>query len=321
MNLDKFQVEDFLIDFRKGKEMPWRDKKIRSIAIADSFSRIGIKQRSYRVRYCGSSLAFSHSLETGEKRLVGANFCRDRLCPMCQWRRSLKVFHQVSKVMDYLLPGSNLVPVFLTLTVKNCTPVDFSSTLDNIFKAWFLLVRRRSVARQIKGWFRALEVTYNRKSGTLHPHLHCILLVDKSYFKKDNAEYLHTSDWVQLWRQALKVDYDPICFIEKITMKNKRKHQAVAEVAKYTFKDSDFIIPGDDELTDKLIVTLANGLAGRRLYAFGGLMKSAAKAVLADEIGEGDLVHIDDELRRDVADCIVVYRWHAGLANYVKYNE
>ena len=256
MNNEKLQ------DIKNGKPVPWKPKKIRGLKVADSFQRLGYDKKAMRIRFCGSALAFLRNLETGEKKLHSADFCKERLCPMCQWRKSLKVFHQVSKVMDRAQQEQpQLVPLFLTLTLKNCTGADLSDTLDTVFKGWKNVVDHRKIRKIVQGWFRALEVTYNKEDDTFHPHIHAIILVDKSYFKKDNKDYMQTADWVQMWRTALKLDYDPVCDIRKVKG-GKGKHKAVAEVAKYTLKDSDFIFD-DNELTDKLVEVLSNTLRGR----------------------------------------------------------
>lgn len=41
-------------------------------------------------------------------------------------------------------------------------------------------------------------------------------MVEKSYFKKFNKDYMQTADWVQMWRKALDLDYVPICDIRKV---------------------------------------------------------------------------------------------------------
>lgn len=307
---------EVLQDEQNGKVRPWRPKKIRSLKVADSFQRLGFEKKAMRVRFCGSALGFLKNLKTGEKKLYSADFCRERLCPMCQWRKSMKVFHQVSKVMDRAeQENKDIVPLFLTLTLKNCSGDDLKTTLDIVFKGWNLLWKQRKMERIAKGWFRALEVTYNKESDTFHPHIHAVLVVDKGYFK--GKDYMETADWVQTWKKVLKLDYDPICDIRKIK-NGKGKHKAVAEVAKYTLKDTDFV-HDDNELTDKLIEVLSTSLKGRRLFAFGGLLKQIAKQIGIEELAEGDLVHIDEEkVREDVATVLEVYRWNFGLANYVK---
>lgn len=310
--------ERILQDTKNGKKAPWQSKKIRGLKVADSFQRLGFTSKATRIRFCGSALAFLVSLETGQRKLHSADFCKERLCPMCQWRKSLKVFHQVSKVMDKAqFEHSNLVPLFLTLTLRNCFSSNLPATLDTIFQGWNRLLAHRKIKRIVKGWFRALEVTYNKEQDTFHPHLHAIVFVEKGYFKKNNKDYMQTADWVQMWRKALKLDYDPICDIRKVKG-SKGKHKAVAEVAKYTLKDSDFVFD-DTGLTDRLVSVLDSSLKGRRLFAFGGLLKQIAKEIGLREVAEGDLVHIDDEaIRIDVATVLEVYRWNFGIANYVR---
>lgn len=307
--------EKILQDEKNGKIVPWRPKKVRGLIVSDSFHRLGYDKKAMRIRFCGSSLAFLVSLETGERKLHSADFCRERLCPMCQWRRSLKVFSQVSKVMDKTQQEqSELLPLFLTLTVKNCSGDSLSATLDTIFRGWYELTKHRKIKRVVKGWFRALEITYNKEQDAFHPHIHSIIMVDKSYFK--SKDYMETQDWVQIWKKALKVDYEPICDIRKVK-NTKGKYKAVAEVAKYTLKDSDFIFR-DLQLTDRLVSVLNGSLKGRRLFAFGGILKTIAKQMGEENPEDGDLVHIDGEtIRGDVAVVLEVYRWNFGLANYI----
>ncbi len=92
----------------------------------------------------------------------------------------------------------------------------------------------------------------------------------------------------------------------------------MAEVAKYTLKDSDFLT-ADTRLTDNLVGVLTTSLKGRRLYAFGGLLKSIARRLGAESPDSGDLVHIDGSvIRVDVAHVLEVYRWSFGAANYLR---
>ena len=51
---------------------------------------------------CADELLFLQDAE-GNRRLKQGNFCRIRVCPMCNWRRSLKLFSQVSAVTDAIL--------------------------------------------------------------------------------------------------------------------------------------------------------------------------------------------------------------------------
>jgi len=290
-------------------------KKLNSLKLAKSFHRLGLHKKANRVWWCASEWVYKVYQDNGELVLHDVNFCRERLCPMCAARRSIKIFKQVSDVMDVIdNTYTDLVPIFLTLTLENCDQFHLSETLDFIFDGWNRLTHHRKIKRVVKGWFRALEVTFNYETTFFHPHIHCILLVDKSYFT--SKDYMFTSDWVKLWRTSLGVDYDPICDIRKI--KNDPYH-SIAEVSKYTVKSSDYIFDDDPALMDALVGLLGNALKSRRLYAFGGIMKVISKQVgiKEDDLADGDLVNIEDvEIRSDIDYVLRVYRWNMGMGEY-----
>jgi len=290
---------------KQGKERPWRKKKAGSLAVADSFERIGKEAKAGRMRECGDYLVFSID-EDGGKKLRIASFCQQRLCVMCSWMRSRKVFAQVSRVMDAVDEAGGYEALFLTLTLRNCEGDGLADALDIIFGAWNKIWCNKRLKRIYAGWFRALEVTYSKKDGTYHPHVHAVLVVEKGYFK--GKDYMCTRDWVALWRKALGLDYDPVCDVRKVKRDGSRK--IVAEVAKYTVKDTEYVVK-DKEKMDSIVAVLSDALHGRRLYAFGGLMKEVAKRIDAESLD------IASDVREDISEMLVErYRWDYGLSNY-----
>lgn len=314
-NIGKLTENQVLQDSKaNGKERPWRAKKMKTLIVANSFQRLGEDKKATRIRLCGTYLEFTKYPDTGEQHLTNANFCRDRLCPMCQWRRSLRAFYEVSNVMDEMqLKHKDLIPLFLTITVRNCKAEipEMTETLDKIFKGWHEFLKNRKIQRTVKGWFRALELTYNKERKEFHPHIHAIIFVNKNYFKKN--EYIAINEWVQYWKSAMRIDYNPICDIRKIK-NSEKKRKEIAEVAKYTVKDSDFAT-ADNALTDNLVYVLSKTLKGRRLYAFGGLLKQIAASFEQYE----DLIRTEKTtIRQDVATVIERYSWRFGFANYIR---
>ena len=93
-------------------------KKVLGMELSRVYELLSLYRRADRVAQCGSEIEFG-ILQDGSKKLVKANFCRDRLCPMCNWRRSLKLYSQVSQVMD-VLESEGYCFLFLTLTLRNC---------------------------------------------------------------------------------------------------------------------------------------------------------------------------------------------------------
>ncbi|PAP24256.1 protein rep, partial [Salmonella enterica] len=57
----------------------------------------------------------------------------------------------------------------------------------------------------VQGWIRTTEVTRG-SVGSAHPHFHTLMMVPPSMFTRD---YVKHARWGELWRESLRVDYDP----------------------------------------------------------------------------------------------------------------
>lgn len=288
-------------------------RKKASLLLSDVYAGLGLTSRALRVSACGSFLAFAVSSDSHQ--LIVANFCKDRLCPMCNWRRSLKIFGQVSQVMNELQKNDDLDFLFLTLTVKNCSVDSLSSTIDTVFKGWRRFNDtwlRRYKKGSVLGSFRSFEVTYNSNTGEYHPHLHVILAVPKEYFINPRL-YITQVEWTEMWADSCDLHYTPIVHIEKIKPdKNGSLAGAVAEVAKYAVKEADLLAGDFSSVSDRVSVFLA-GLTRRRLCDFTGCFRLVRQQLRLDDIETGDLVFVDDSLRSDVVQAIVRYSWRCGV--------
>lgn len=217
--------------------------------------------------HCGDFLDFSNG------QLVSANFCRERLCPMCQRRKALSVY---AKTISLVKSLDDFNFLHLTLTIINCDALSLSDTITKLFKASSRLFAKKEVKTAFKGVFRALEVTFNGNS--YHPHLHCIVAVRPSYFK--SRYYLKTEKIRELWKECLKVDYLPQCWVEKCDGRNIES--AVAEVAKYCVKPLDISLPPREILG--VYHVLYKALKGRRLIQLYGVFRAKAKELNISDI-------------------------------------
>lgn len=318
-------MQETLNDTKNGKTVDWKGRKLSSLGLADSFERLELFSKSDRVRQCGDTLDFKEY--EGEMKLHKANFCKVRICPMCAWRRSLKVFGQVSKVMDYLESNYEYRYIFLTLTVRNVPGDELSNEIDKLFKAFNSMTKRKAFKAVSKGWFRCLEVTHNQERDDYHPHFHMIIAVNKSYFK-DKRTYISWDGWIVLWKSCLGIDYEPVVDIRTVKPDAKGKEsckKAVAEVAKYAVKAGDYLIKTEDgymdeEKTDEAVLVIDEALHGRRLIANGGKFKEVHKLLSLDDVEQGDLINTDneDELREDLNYILVRYAWMPGFGNYIR---
>jgi plasmid rolling circle replication initiator protein Rep len=310
----------------KDGSTDWQKQKLKSLAVSkvfktDSKTMLG---RSIRMFECADTLVYDIS-DSGERRLTRVWFCKDRMCPMCQKRRSLVVFHQVKNVCTAIATDFPTYKyILLTLTVPNVKIDDLPDKISDMSKAWGRLIKRIEFSKATKGWFRTLEVTYNGDKDTYHPHYHVLVCVPSSFFTKG---YIKQSRWLSLWQESMRDD--SITQVDVRTIKPNPKKvgsdaisSAAAEVGKYATKPSDYLckIPTKDRYlaVEKIVQDLAQGLARRKLVAFGGIMLKYSKLLNLQDVESDsvDLVNTGDDSDQIDAVCTLIYRWNIGLSNY-----
>lgn len=293
----------------------WRDKKLKSFRLAKLYEVAGNPEYALRAAGCSSVLQYGSAAEF-ERKLVGANFCHLRLCPICSARRARLAAVRLSKVLTLTQQRHRCQFIFLTLTVRNVPACRLRWQLDDLQRAWHQF-NANFLRFRFPGWFRALEITYSRETG-FHPHFHVVLAVEDDYFTNP-GKYASIQTFVSEWRKALHVDYDPVVYIEKTDASASCMGQAL-EAAKYSVKDSEFLksdlpLP----LAANLVDLYTSVLFKRRLLAMGGWLRQAAKELsLPHQLDQGDLVSLDDEpIRRDLLTCVEEYHWDLGSSQYL----
>lgn len=313
---------EILQDFSNtGKERPWKLHKQENLRLVEIYKMTKEKKlnlisdsRLFDLEHCADTLLFMQNAE-GKKKLKTANFCRMRLCPMCQWRRSLKMFGQVQTITDKILERDKSTRfLFATFTVKNVDAENLETCINILNNKFLYLVSRNKTfapAKKLKqnllGYLKAVEVTYNTKDKTYHPHLHVIFAV-KSTFFKNKQNYMTKKEWIELWQKALGVDYKPQTDIRAIKTNTGK---AIAEVAKYPVKTAPILSLPDDEAVE-VLKTLTLSLNKKRFVSYGGIFKIVKQELkLADIETDKDLVNTDIEQQE---------RFNAITAVLFKYN-
>lgn len=327
MKMSKDKIIEILKDINKnGKENDWRGKKELSIQLSESYLRLAKKycidnivdepyfKKHIKVSQCSNYLSFAETTDGG-KKLIDARFCRIRLCPMCTWRRTKKVFAQLSRIVQEINKDKEREYIFLTLTCKNVQGEELKQQIKDLLKAFKKMIDGNSRIKKIcKGYFRGLEVTRNNGEGTYHPHIHCVICVNKSYFT--SRDYIKTKEWATIWQKYLDVDYTPIVDVRKAT----NTYKSIAELSKYTVKEKDVILQ-TDELTDQNVETLQTALHRVRLIGMGGIFKEYHKKLNLEDMNKEDanLINTDAEKEDDslVTDIILNFKWNIGYKNYV----
>lgn len=290
-----------------------------------SSPKIDFGKRHENVHSCSKFLDFGHTI-SGEHKLYKANFCRDKFCPMCTWRKSKKIYNQVYTCVNHVKNDYQFI--MLTLTVPNVSAVELSDTIDEMnYSFTKKFTGYKSFERICRGYIKCLEITYNRKRDDYHPHFHVLMAVDKDYFKSDY--YLKQDDFLKMWRKAMKNNNITQVDVRKIHFNSKRPElnniaSAVAEVAKYAVKPSDYIFTDSKILTDKVLYTFSTVLYNRRTISFCGIFYDLRKQLgfLKDINDDDDLINTDSDseeelINKDSFVSISRYVWFNG--NYHLY--
>lgn len=333
-----------------GRVRPWRTHHSGGLMLAEiyaSMAETGTRDaarylsKAERLEHCACYAEFRR-LPSGALRLHDSSFCRVRLCPMCQWRRSLKLGAQVRQVVERANAariadvGAPWRWLMLTFTVRNVEGPDLALAIDTIHKGLNNMAKCARWRGAVKGWLRATEVTHNIKADTWHPHMHLLLCVPSAYFS--GRGYIRQAEWAQLWGHYVKADYTPIVDVRPIKPQDGTRlsdlpvgeqaaamGKACAEVSKYAAKPGDYIVPQDLAASMQAVALLDAVLDKRRMSSWGGCLKDIAKALQLDDPETGDLVHIDDEPSADsTAETIahyITYAWALGARDYLPHSK
>lgn len=310
-----------LNDTRKnGKVNDWRSKKVMNIEYADLLKELQYKKAD-NVRSCGEVLKFKKR-EDGSLKLEQAWFCKSRLCPMCNWRRSVKHSRQVIKIVDEAVkkyPKGRFL--FWTLTTKNVFTGDgLKDELARMNTAFNSMLKYKKVSKNLLGYLKATEVTVNKKDGSYNQHLHILVFVKSTYFSGKIDNYISQAELTEFWKKALKIDYTPIVNTKavkpKATEKEKGVIGAVYETAKYPVKSIDYLTDNHEENLQR-VDDLEKGLKRKRLISFGGIFKEIRKELQLDDVETGDLIKTSSEEDEELTTGqVIVARWNWERKNY-----
>lgn len=312
--------EEFLDKNSKGKDKKWRQRKLNNIALGDDFKKLQIEKVSNNVFSCAERLEYKVNTD-GSISLNKVWFCKNKLCPICNWRRALKHSYQASNVLDIAMkkhPKAQFL--FLTLTVKNVPGSELKESLTDLTKSFDRLFRRAKVKKNLIGFMRATEVTYSEERDDYHPHLHILLMVKSNYFRgADN--YISQAEWSELWKKSAKLDYNPIVDVRKIktdgNSEDESLYKAVLETAKYPVKPIDSMDLSEDTRL-KVVNNLYHGLYKKRQISYGGELKTIYKSLALDSLEDGNLINVNGNDNLEKTYNTVVAKWFWDIKKYIR---
>lgn len=317
-----------------GGERHWtyyKEMNIKLADYADTFDR----KLSKKIRECSTYLEFKRNPNTGYLHLYRTYYCHNKLCYLCNWRRSLKNFHQLKSVLnqaDEEQPGCRFI--FLTLTAKNSTEQDLNTNIKSMNHAVSKLFNYSKIKKFLVGYVRSTEVTVTdgveADEIKYHHHVHVIAMVN-NYFKREN--YMNQDDWAQLWQQALKTDYTPVINLKAIKANPKKHLSAIEsvsrELSKYVVKPASYLANVEDGFSSQddadthninVIQCLSEKLQNLRQTSYGGLLRKIRSRMFGSEKDDtdDDLTHVtddDSEFNADEAETVKAF-WNEFKDNY-----
>lgn len=314
------QSRDGLSEY-SPQDAPWDVHRGQSDDVGSIYATaVEFERYAARMADCGGVLLFGWVIDPATwvtaLRLKHSQFCRVRHCPVCQWRRSLmwqaRFYQSLPKIVDEY-PKSRWL--FLTLTVRNCGIGELADTLMAMNEAWQRLIKRREFS-PVLGWVRTTEVTRGQ-DGSAHPHFHALVMVPPSMLAGTN--YVKHARWVELWRDCMRLDYQPVVDVRAVkervpeaaqTVLDARTgalQRAVAETLKYSVKPSDMTDDPD------WFLELTRQTHKRRFVATGGALKEVLRV---DEETDTDLVMADGPAEGEDDGSRLAFAWTPTQKRY-----
>ncbi|WP_221272339.1 protein rep [Helicobacter gastrofelis] len=201
--------------------------------------------------------------------LLGALGSGERWCPVCLWRKVTRLMMETISILNQIQHDHKVVYIFLTLTMKNASMDKLRASIEHLSQSWDRLTQTPQWKDNILGFVRITRFLGNKIfAQKCNPHYHCILVVSPNYFSHG---YIKQAEWVQMWHEALCVDYNPIVFVQSVKSNLESVLLHCMKPTKVT------------RLNQESFSILDNQVRGIRQYNKGGLVEQY-KPLVSDNL-------------------------------------
>lgn len=200
-DLDKFNSEEL---FKKVKRRI-KNNDIIADYYLDLAKESGFdvyNNRSFAIKNCCRLWDCDYYRLQSVKDVLRTNHCWSKFCDNCGNAKAVAREEKFTPLLSVLSEYYDLYHI--VLTVPNCLSDNIISVVDKIlytFGQFFRIFRGNAKIKDLDftkfgcvGAVRALEITKNIKENTFHPHLHCILVLNKK-LKLDKKNKKHKNKY------------------------------------------------------------------------------------------------------------------------------
>ena len=163
--------------------------------IAPSLNKYGYSDMATNILNCSNRRYYAKCKKCGAYHFNGVMSCKQRLCAVCQKKRSLLWYMKMLPIFKYYLNSGNKI-VFVTFTIKNTEKLkDGLDYLQNGFR--LLSDKAYKITKAFKylfiGGVRSIEIKRGANSNLWHPHMHCIFIKRNNTQFKEDLEFLKSA--------------------------------------------------------------------------------------------------------------------------------
>ena len=232
-----------------------------------------------RAFHCGSVI------KQYGKKLV-SRYCNSRICHTCNRIRTAKM------MAGYITPLQELGDLyFTTLTIKNVKAENLNQTIENMIKNMSNIIRVLREKRKINiSGIRKIEITYNHKTDTYHPHFHILHNMDvgdiiiEEWLKRNPTAKKQGWDWKKKKMVDIQVS-------KQVTKETDDDKKYLNELFKYATK---FIIKDDKE----------RGILNVYVPALDNILNSLHKKRTIQSFGEIRVLKLDDDIEEEISELV-----------------
>lgn len=313
-----------------------------------------LNNRSNSINDCLNLWAWDKYERNKVLDLRTVNRCKNnRFCPNCRKLDLAKSINHFQKPFKKLLDDGNY-PYLLTLTVPNCKAEDLINTINYLNKCFLRLYRGFGETNQHTIGFReleftaalrVLEITYNFREKTYHPHFHCIVfskyynelyfsknIKGKYSFKRQSYNFHSQADlhFMKIWTMINKKirltekNYFNMKDDPKVNYKDgglllvdirEMDESGIYEVLKYTFKDTDIS-------NYSVFKTMVQALYRRPIRSGYGLLNK----IKFEDVEDGEKQSIEEYLEtkedptnlltREISELVTTYKEYRKVSRF-----
>lgn len=281
--MENNQEQSYLEKNKKRKKQNLKLLEIGSKLLAREEIKITNKTLE-RISDCAIWMEYLADKELENKRISAGVFCNNRFCPICSKNKSIRDTLAIKLMTDYIRQELKRKYILVTFTAPNVVGKELKEEITKYNNAFNRFVKLKKYKKVIKGYLRKLEVTYNEKEKTYHPHFHVLISVASSYFShKDN--YIKRDEWLADWQEVMNDKTITQVDVRRVKMASSDGiDKSILELTKYVAKDSNYLY------SEEVFKYFYQGLKGKRIYAFGGDFKIAR-----DKFKKGELDYLKSD--------------------------